>query len=153
MIGDNYVICQQTARACLKYMASSSNLPPSAKYLGESKAQSTETMSAADWKNGKIQLTILEERARRTIISLGGRLQKGAAWKDLNMDCVAVSRAHSDVYLLRTFISTIARVEDNTLSSPLSKLLNLVASSTNTADNSSLSILSTKQLRNFSCMK
>ena|SRR5579859_4026706 len=126
MVGDNYVICQQTARACLKYMAERSNLPPSAEYLGTSGSQSKEIVAEKDWKDGRIQLMILEERARRTIMKLGGRIQKGEAWKDLNMDCVAVSRAHVDVYLLRTFIEAVESVEDNSLALPLSKLLNLV---------------------------
>jgi hypothetical protein len=126
MLGDNYVICQQTARACLKYMAKRSNLPPSAEYLGEYESPSTKIMAEEDWKDGPTQLRILEERSRRALMKLGSRIQKGVAWKDLNMDCVAISRAHVSVYLLRTFISTIARVKDKSLSSPLTKLSNLV---------------------------
>lgn len=128
ILGDNYVICQQTAKACLKYMAKRSNLPPSAEYLGEAGLATRGIASEEDWRDGRIQLRILEERARRTIMKLGERIQKGVPWKDLNMDCVAVSRAHVDVYLVRTFISSVARVKDSTLPAPLSKLLNLVFS-------------------------
>lgn len=126
MVGDNYVICQQTARACLKYMWKRSNLPPSAEYLGDSGALFKGPVLEKGWKDGRIQLRILEERARRTIMRLGGRIRKGDAWKDLNMDCVAVSRAHVDVYLLRTFIEVVSNLTDKSLAAPLSKLLNLV---------------------------
>jgi hypothetical protein len=125
--GDNYVISQQTARACLKYMANPRDLPPSAKYLSQS-SSSFHISSAKDWNDGEIQLQVLEARARQAIIKLDTLLKQGTPWKDLNFDCVAVSRAHSDVFVLRTFLTTVSEI-NSSLFTPLTKLRNLVTPS------------------------
>lgn len=127
--GDNYVISQQTARACLKYMAKSLDLPPNAEYLSRSHTSDLHISSSSDWKNSSIQLKVLEARARQAVMTLGKLVQQGTPWKDLNMDCVAVSRAHIEVFLLRTFINTINTTIEPTLHTPLTKLQNLVPSS------------------------
>ena len=125
MTGDNYVISQQTARACLKYMAKAANLPPSAEYFSQPHS-SVQISSTTDWMKSSVQLSILESRAREAVMKLGRLLRQGTAWKDLNMDCVTVSRAHVEVFLLRTFINIVSTTADSTLHTPLTKLQNLV---------------------------
>src|ERR1700736_2395687 len=98
--GDNYVISQQTARACLKYTSEPTNLPPSAQYLAQSTSP-VQISSVADWKEDGIQLRILEELARQTIANLHSLVRQGTPWKDLNWECVAVSRAHVEVFILK----------------------------------------------------
>ena len=79
-----------------------------------------------DWKDPVIQLKVLESRARRAVFKLATMIQKGTPWKDLNMDCVSVSRAHIEVFILRTFLVTIT--SNTLLSVPLTKLFTLVRS-------------------------
>jgi acyl-CoA oxidase len=125
-LGDNYVISQQTARACLKYLQNPTSLPPTAEYFGQPRASVIEISSAANWKDETVQLEVLQARARKAVMTLAALLQQGTPWKDLNMDCVAVSRAHVEVFVLRTFVSTIASLTDPVLKSVLTKLQNLV---------------------------
>ena len=127
IVGDNYVISQQTARACLKYIAKSGDLPPSAKYLLHSHNSKIQLSSQEDWKDYAVQLKVLEARARYAVINLGKFIQKGIPWKDLNMECVSVSRAHIEVFVLDTFVNTISNITDSTLHRPLTKLRNLVS--------------------------
>ena len=126
MVGDNYVISQQTAKACLKYIAKPVDLPPSAKYLRQFPGSRIQISSREDWKDGIMQLKVVEARARQVVMNLGKFVQQGTPWKDLNMDCVAVSRAHIEVFLLHTFNNTISNVTDSNLSKTLTKLRNLV---------------------------
>ena len=147
-VGDNYVISQQTAKACLKYMAKPANLPPSAEYLSQSHS-SVQISSAADWMKSSVQLSILESRARQAVMKLGRLVRQGTAWKDLNMDCVTASRAHVEVFLLRTFINTISTTPDSSLQAPLTKLQNLVYHSPSLTNRSLPSTFSQKPPRNF----
>ena len=124
--GDNYVISQQTAKACLKYMAKAANLPPSAEYISHSNPSLVQISSVGDWKRSGLQMIVLESRARQAVMKLGKLVTQGTPWKDLNMDCVSVSRAHVDVFLLRAFINTISTTTDSNLRTPLTKLQNLV---------------------------
>jgi len=126
MEGDNYVISQQTARACLKYLANPTELPLSAKYLARGGKTGVKIVTMTDWLDSTTQLRMLEERSRQMSIKLGTLVQHGKAWKDLNMECVAVSRAHVEVFVLRTFLKTISDLTDSSLRSPLTKLCNLV---------------------------
>ena len=71
-------------------------------------------------------MIVLESRARQAVMKLGKLVTQGTPWKDLNMDCVSVSRAHVDVFLLREFINTISTTTDSNLRTPLTKLQNLV---------------------------
>jgi hypothetical protein len=102
------------------------DLPPSAKYLSQSPS-SIHISSAKDWKDGEIQLQVLEARARQSIIKLATLLKQGTPWKDLNINCVLVSRAHSDVFVLRTFLTIVSEINSSLLT-PLTKLRNLVLS-------------------------
>jgi hypothetical protein len=70
-----------------------------------------------------VQLSVLESRSRQAVMKLGKLIQQGTAWNDLNMDCVTVSRAHIEVFLLRTFINATS---DSSLYATLTKLQNLV---------------------------
>jgi hypothetical protein len=124
MQGDNYVISQQTAKACLKYTANPIDLPPSAEYL-QSDPSSLLTSSEVDWKDSTVQIKLLEARAQGAIKKLGTLIQKGVPWNDLNMECVVVSRAHIETFVLRTFLTTISAAE-STLQVSLTKLKNLV---------------------------
>ena len=74
-----------------------------------------------------MQLQVLESRAREAVIRLATLVQKGAPWKDLNMDCVAASKAHIEVFLLRSFLHAFSSA-DNSLHPILLKLQNLVFS-------------------------
>lgn len=121
------MISQQTARACLKYLADGRNLPPNAEYLARGEVSNAGIDSASDWKKDYVQLQVLESRARQAILRLAKLVEKGTPWKDLNMDCVAVSRAHIEVFLLRTFINTIS-IAEQSLRPILLKLQNLVYS-------------------------
>ena len=125
-LGDNYVISQQTARACLKYTAAQSNVPPSAAYLARAQSPSIDVSSAGEWRSSSIQLNVLESRSCQTVKKLGLLLQQGTPWKDLNMECVATSRAYVEVFVLRSFIRTTNETTDTTLHEPLDKLRNLV---------------------------
>ena len=129
-VGDNYVISQQTARACLKYMVERRDLPPSARYLSRTATSSIVVHSVEDCKKSEIHLMIVEERARRAITHLGTQVQNGTPWKDLNMDCVAVSRAHIDVFLVRSFTETLSSISDTSVRTTLTKLYNLFALNT-----------------------
>jgi hypothetical protein len=108
----------------LKYLAKPTNLPPSAEYLAASDDSTIHISAVEDWKDSAIQLKVLESRARKATIKLGILIQQGTPWKDLNMDCVSVSRAHIEVFLLRTFLTT--KTSTSKLSVPLTKLLTLV---------------------------
>jgi hypothetical protein len=105
-------------------MAKPTGLPPSAEYL-QSDPPSLWMSSTTDWKDGNLQLKVLEARARQAITKLGKLIQRGIPWKDLNMECVAVSRAHIETFVLRTFI-TIISLAESTLQPILTKLRNLV---------------------------
>ena len=120
------MISQQTARACLKYLANPSNLPSSAEYLSKSHGSHIKITSAASWTDHRVQVSVLERRARNAIMALGKRIQQGNAWNDLNIDCVNVSRAHVEVSVLHTFIDLHTSLTDLSLLSPLTKLCNLV---------------------------
>lgn len=124
--GDNYVISQQTARACLKCIADPTNRTPSMEYLFRSNDGAFEISSTKDWKDGGIQSQVLEARARYAVRNLAELVQQGSPWKDLNMDCVNVSRAHVEVFLLRVFVDTMLNVTEPSLYMPLNKLRNLV---------------------------
>jgi hypothetical protein len=124
--GDNFVISQQTARACLKYLASPVDLPPSAEYLGKSRKSDFDIPSAASWRDPQIQSAILERRSRNAIARLGALIQQGNEWNTLNMECVSVSRAHVEVSILDSFIKCISSTADTSLRSSLTKLCNLV---------------------------
>jgi len=131
------VISQQTARACLKYSTNPRGLPPSAEYFGDVEESDIRITSAADWRDERVQLRILEARSRKAVMKLRTLVQQKTPWKDLNMDCVAVSRAHIEVFLLRTFIETISSTSDSSLLAPLTKLRNLVLSLTKYVNSSS----------------
>ena len=120
------MISQQTARACLKYVTKPINLPPSAEYLGKSHSSDLEISSTVSWKDHRIQLAVLERRARESILRLGKQIQRGKAWKGLNIECVNVSRAHVEVSVLRTFINAINSASDLSLRAPLTRLCDLV---------------------------
>jgi len=123
--GDNYVISQQTARACLKYLDESRNLPPNAQYLSRQQALKVQINSPSDWKKSDVQLQVLESRAREAVIRLATLVKNGRQWKDLNMDCVAASRAHIEVFILRSFMHMLSTA-DESLNPILLKLQNLV---------------------------
>jgi len=124
-IGDNYVISQQTARACLKYLINLNGLPASAEYIVG--PRSVMNLSGWEsWRDSAVQLNALESRARHAIHHLKGLVQQGIAWKDLNMECVGVTRAHIDVFLLRSFIDTISAAEDESIKPILTKFCTLV---------------------------
>jgi acyl-CoA oxidase len=123
--GDNYVISQQTARACLKYLSEGRDLPPNAEYLSRRQEANVQLETAEDWKRPEVQLQVLESRARLAITRLAKLVQKGTPWTDLNMDCVAASRAHIELFLLRTFTNIVATV-DAALHPILLKLKDLV---------------------------
>ena len=108
------------------------NLPPSAEYLVASDNSTIQISSEADWKDPKVQLNVLESRARKAVMKLDILVQQGTPWKDLNMDCTSVSRAHVEVFVLRTFRT--ATTSHPTLSTPLNKLLTLVYSSSRPTD-------------------
>jgi len=124
-VGDNYVISQQTARACLKYLDETRNLPPNAQYLSQQQAPKVQINSANDWKKSDVQLQVLESRARQAVNRLATLVQNGTQWKDLNMDCVAASRAHIEVFILRSFMHMLSTA-DESLNPILLKLQNLV---------------------------
>jgi Acyl-CoA oxidase len=123
--GDNFVISQQTARACLKYLSEDQDLPPNAEYLSRRPETTVHLETAEDWKKTDVQLEVLELRARQAIIRLAKLGQKGTRWTDLNMDCVAASRAHIELFLLRTFTNILSSV-DTPLHPILLKLKDLV---------------------------
>jgi Acyl-CoA oxidase len=107
----------------LKYIAKLADLPPSAEYFSRSPTSDLQISSSADWKKSSVQLKVLEARAQQAVMKLRELVQQGTPWKDINMDCVAVSRAHIEVFTLRTFVNTTT---DSTLHNPLTKLQNLV---------------------------
>ena len=76
--------------------------------------------------DASVQLSILEFRARQAVVSLGSRIQQGVPWKDLNMDCANVTRAHIEVFALQTFLSHISATGDAALKRILNKLCTLV---------------------------
>ena len=121
----------------MKYISNPTNLPMSAEYLARSNDSTFSISSPTDWKEGAVQLRILEARAREVIRNLGKLVQKGIPWNDLNMDCVSVSRAHVEVFLLRAFLNTMFHVTEPSLHKPLTKLRNLVLCSCNPIDGSS----------------
>lgn len=120
------MISQQTARACLKYITKPGGLPPSAEHLSQSHPSAVQISSTADWKKSSLQLSILESRSRQAAMKLSKLVQQGTPWNDLNIDCVTVSRAHVEVFVLSTFINTISIISDSSLYAPLTKLQNLV---------------------------
>ena len=81
-----------------------------------------------DWTDATVQLRVLEARSRQASIRLRARMQMGIPWKDLNMDCVSVSRAHVEVFVFRAFLDKISSLQDHGLSAYLTKLRNLVVS-------------------------
>ena len=109
----------------MKYLSEGRGLPPNAEYLSRRKNAKVEIMVAEDWKKAEVQLQVLESRARQGIIRLAKLVQKRTPWEDLNMDCVAASRAHIELFLLRTFTNTFSTV-DEPLHPILHKLKNLV---------------------------
>ena len=121
------MICQQTARACLKDIANPTNLPQTAEYLSRSHSSAAYISSHEERKDSNLQLRILEARARQAVVRLGKLVRQGTPWKDLNVDCVSVSRGHIEVFILRTFIDIISANTDSTLDTPLTKLQNLVS--------------------------
>jgi Acyl-CoA oxidase len=77
------------------------------------------------WSDPQIQLGILEARARHAIGNLGELVTRRTPWRDLNMECVGVTRAHVDVFLLRTFVNAVATSEES-IKPVLTKLCRLV---------------------------
>jgi Acyl-CoA oxidase len=126
IVGDNYVISQQTARACLRYQEKPVNLPSSAKYFANSSTSAIQVSSESDWKNIDVQMQVLQRRSKSTVLALSSLMKKRTPFKDLNMECVAVSRAHAEVFVLGSFIDTASSISDDRLRSILTKLRNLV---------------------------
>jgi len=138
------VISQQTARACLKYMREARRkqpgpllpdlhhvpltdyLPWSAGYLYRSADRSIAIDPVEDYRKNELPMKILEEISRRAIFDLERRIQNGTPWKDLNMDCVSVARAHINVFLVKAFRDAVWSIDDESVRAVINKLYYIV---------------------------
>lgn len=116
ILGDNYLIAQQTARALLKHAAklrtdSNYGLPSSSQYLRSTLLPPiTFTLLRAaattkeDWFTPSVQIAALEHRAAFLVLDLGLKVASGEKdWSGYSWDCRRVTDAHADVFIASAF--------------------------------------------------
>ncbi|OLL23017.1 Peroxisomal acyl-coenzyme A oxidase 1 [Neolecta irregularis DAH-3] len=137
--GDNYLLCQQTARGILKHVLSGSEnkdylLPRSSTYLNLLKEGSQEFCKArcqvkvaTDWLDHNVQIEALSRRAASLVAELVEKFRENIDWNDLNWHCVRVTRAHAELYIINAFIRKINSIEDVAISNILKHLSQILA--------------------------
>lgn len=140
--GENVVMMQQTARYLMKMMAEPQvraqgrwpkNMHPDLEYLSKPVSGQC-TASGDDFLNPATQLAIYQHRARRLVHKAYARLSiattagtaKPTAWNNNMILLISAARAHIELSVLRSFITTIPTLPDS-VRPPLAKMCSLFA--------------------------
>lgn len=104
------ILVLQVARAALKSLNALRadplyELSPSSAYLGTLKTASSsvpfKSLSGADWLTPAVQLQVISLRAALAVDRLDRLVRSGRAWSDLSHECIAVSNAVVEAFLVR----------------------------------------------------
>ncbi|KAI8971350.1 acyl-CoA dehydrogenase/oxidase C-terminal [Pilobolus umbonatus] len=116
--GDNFVLCQQTARSLLKQLKSVSqgNLIKAGNSdylnkLAKDDGSSFKFTSAEQILDSHVQLDLFGIRAARLVVDLAQQVQSGRPWADLNMECWILNLAHAEYIIMKKMVKRIHALE------------------------------------------
>ncbi|SCV72991.1 BQ2448_6916 [Microbotryum intermedium] len=123
--GDNFILHLQVARAALKTYAayqknpSGTNLSPSSAYfsaLGGNRQPSLPIQAtSATWQSFETQLQVISLRAALQVDRLERLLRTGKKFGDLSHECIEVSKAVVEAFLVRRMIEAVTNTEEGLL--------------------------------------
>ncbi|KAF8068739.1 hypothetical protein FPV67DRAFT_1414516 [Lyophyllum atratum] len=140
--GENYVMYQQTARyliKCVSAIGKGQAVDAAMSYLRSPTEGERCTAHGDDFLEPEVQLSAYRHRAMRMAFDchklledsvMQGGLSQDEAWNTHMMSLVAAARAHTEYFVLQSFVDQVACVSDAALHTVLKHLCDLFALST-----------------------